>query len=238
MQHVHIYSAFQLVLVDNYMASKPPYKPRVSYKPEQNKAKEAEEAEEWREKALEKLSLCRISRIESLMFQFDDSQQKTLLAVVPSDKTQFKATRISVSATPDELQLNKQTVRHTIGLRWFERIHQAITDTSCLAEYGEVYHDHVSFRGVSAKRLIRQARFEVMATRKTGFDDINKALYLANDTYDRKSVLSGREDDTEDMLDAFRDLKSVHTDPLIAELDLTIQLFRRAGLCPSITITK
>jgi len=235
MRHMHIYSAFALVLVEGFMKKKPPFVPRLSYNAAKNAEVDLKEQQEWSEKAKERYDLCRVQRIESLVFQFDDPERKTLLAVAPRTA---KITRITLAATTEQLQLNKQTVRYTIGLRWLERLNELVADPETLAEYGELSGECISFRGVEAKRLIRQVRFETMATRKTGFDEINKALYLANDTYDRKSVLSGREDDTDNILDAFRDLSTEHTDPVLADLDLTIQLFRRAGLCPLVAIKK
>lgn len=236
MRHMHIYSAFALVLVEGYMKKKPPFVPRPSYNAAKNAEVDAKEQLEWTEKAKDRFDLCRILRIESLVFQFEDDERKTLLAVAP--RTGGKISRISLSTTSEQLQLNKQTVRHTIGLQWLERLNDLASDAETTAAYGELNNECISFRGVEAKRLIRQARFEVMATRKTGFDGINKALYLANDTYDRKSVLSGKEDDTDNILEAFRDLSTEHTDPVLADLDLTIQLFRRAGLCPLVAINK
>lgn len=237
MRHLHVYVDFQVKLIPGFESAMPPFVPRASYSGPKNEEIRLKEIAEWPQEAGKRLDLTYLSKIECLTFDFEDESYDTLLAVATEDaRRRYRSFELK--------DLDKEMC---LGLQFFQWLNKVAQDLGPVPE--DIKDDPVkvakwaptrkltsgglSFRGHEAARFRKQARFEVMKSSKDGFDKTEKCLVLAADTYERKSVLSGRKDEVVDFVSAIG-LSSKYKDSTVAGLDVTLQLFRRAGLCPPV----
>lgn len=214
-RHLHIYFSIETSHRRGFQKYQPT--PPVSY----SKDRQAKWVEEWQtEKSLEQLHCIHIQRLEALVFDFESPEFESLYAVPPE------------SAKEVRFSLNRDG-GISVGASFFVKLNALVSSKG----FANLYGDNISYRSSRGSFDRHLLRIEAMRNRDGQvLKTVNPVLFLKLNSFDWGTVLGPESSGNREALIEQMKLQGEQNDNVLADLQTTVNVFSRMGVCPKIAV--
>lgn len=209
---VHIYISAGYGLLPTWRETLPEFIPRVSWSAEKNEKGRREHDANAEQQAKARLDCCFPNEIHAIVYDFESEVYESTLACPSAEDTPHYIVAKDVKSA---------------GASFLKGLHDTLSSRSRM----QIEQRRVLWRSKESQFIHRACRIDAARQFKSILGKVNPNLFFAPATFGWTSLMGPERDAAPERLIKQFGIFSEEANPIRAELDITLQLFERFGMC-------